>query len=115
MAEFPASLLPAAAVPLADAASIVIDASAGRLFEVTIAGDRTLAPPVNGAANPLVTLAVTQGAGGSFTLTYSTAFEFSSGLPEPTLSTDAGTTDYLGFVWSAVAGKWRLLSFQGGF
>ena len=97
-----------AVVGLTDAATIAVDASLGNDFRVTIAGNRTLGNPANPTDGQKIVVQVTQGAGGPFTLSYGTAYEFSTGLPQPTLSTTAGTTDLLGFVYNAAKGKWLL-------
>src|SRR5271169_6138742 len=83
-----------AVVVLADAATIAVDASLGNDFRVTLAGNRTMGTPANPADGQKITFQVTQGtAGGPFTLAWSSGYEFSAGLPQPTLSTTAGQTD----------------------
>ena len=42
-------------------------------------------------------------------------YEFSAGLPKPNLSTTAGQTDLLGYVYNAAKGKWLLVAFVNGF
>lgn len=102
-------------VALADAATIAVDASLGNDFRATIDGNRTVGVPANPTDGQKITLQVTQGAAGSFTLSWSSAFEFSAGLPQPTLSTTAGLTDLLGFIYNASKAKWLLVAFVGGF
>ena len=104
-----------AVVNLADAATITVDASLGNDFRVTIAGNRTMANPANPSDGQKITFQVTQGSGGSFTLTWGSSYEFSAGLPLPTLSTAAGQTDLLGFIYNATKGKWLLVAFVSGF
>jgi hypothetical protein len=104
-----------AVVVLADATTIAVDASLGNDFRVTIAGNRTVGTPANPADGQKITVQVTQGAGGPFTLAWSSGFEFSTGLPQPTLSTTAGQTDLLGFIYNASKGKWLLAAFVSGF
>ncbi len=110
----PAALAPAV-VGLTDAATITVDASAGNDFRVTIAGNRTMGNPSNPTDGQKITFQVTQGSGGSFTLAWSSAFEFSAGLPQPTLSTTAGLTDLLCFIYNATKGMWLLAAFVPGF
>jgi hypothetical protein len=105
----------AAVAALTSGTTISVDASQGNTFTITLTGADTLANPTNPTDGQRVIFAVTQGSGGSHTLSYGTAYEFSASLPAPTLSTSAGVTDYLGFVYSAAAGQWRFLAFQGGF
>ena len=104
-----------AVVMLADAATIALDASEGNDFRVTIAGNRTVGTPANPADGQKITLQVTQSAGGSFTLSWGSGYEFSAGLPQPTLSTTPGQTDLLGFIYNASKGKWLCAAFIGGF
>lgn len=102
-------------VNLPDAATIALDASAGNDFRVTIAGNRTLGTPTNPTDGQKMVVQVTQGSGGGFTLSYSGGFEFSTALPLPALSTTAGNTDLLAFIYNAAKGKWLLAAFVAGF
>ena len=104
-----------AVVGLTDAATIAVDASLGNDFRVTIAGNRTIGNPTNPSDGQQIIFQVTQGSGGSFTLTWGSGYEFSTGLPQPTLSTAAGQTDLLGFVYNAAKGTWLLAAFVNGF
>ena len=104
-----------AVVVLADAATIAVDASLGNDFRVTIAGNRTMGNPSNPVDGQKITFQVTQGSAGSFTLTWGSGYEFSAGLPQPTLSTTAGQTDLLAFIYNAAKGKWLLAAFVNGF
>jgi len=102
-------------VNLADAPTIAVDASLGNDFRVTIAGNRTMSTPSNPTDGQKIALQVTQGAGGSHTIAWESGYEFSAGLPQPALSTAAGQTDLLGFIYNAQIGKWLLAAFVGGF
>ena len=104
-----------AVVGLTDAATIAVDASLGNDFRVTIAGNRTMANPANPSDGQKITFQVTQGSAGSFTLTWGSTYEFSTGLPQPTLSTAAGQTDLLCFIYNATKAKWLLAAFVAGF
>ena len=104
-----------AVVTLTDGATISLDASLGNDFRVTIAGNRTLANPANPTDGEKIVIHVTQGGAGGFTLSYGTAYEFSTGLPGPTLSTTAGDTDLLAFVYNAAKTKWLLAAYVIGF
>ena len=110
----PGAVAPAV-VFLTDAATIAVDASLGNDFRVTIAGNRTMGSPADPADGQKITFQVTQGSGGPFTLAWSTVYEFSTGLPQPTLSTTAGQTDLLGFIYNAAKGKWLLAGAIIGF
>jgi len=102
-------------VNLADAATIAVNASLGNDFRVTIAGDHAMGTPSNPTDGQKITFQVTQGTGGPFTLSWGSGYEFSTGLPQPTLSTTAGLTDLLGFIYNASKGKWLLAGFVSGF
>jgi hypothetical protein len=110
----PGALAPAV-VHLTDAATIAVDASQGNDFRVTIAGNRTMGNPASPTDGQQIIFQVTQGSGGSFTLAWASGYEFSSGLAQPTLSTAAGQTDLLGFVYNAAKGTWLLAAFLNGF
>ena len=93
----PASKFPVATVALTDAATIAWDLDGGQLATATLAGNRTLSVPTNGLDNTLYLLRVTQDSTGSRTLTLDDSIERGD-LPDPTLSTDANSTDVLGFM-----------------
>lgn len=102
-------------VNLSDAATIELDASLGNDFRVTLNGNRTMALPANPTDGQKIVLQVTQGSGGSFTLSWNGGYEFSTSLPQPALSTTAGQTDLLGFIYNADKSKWLLAAFVSGF
>ena len=110
----PGAVAPAV-VNLTDAATIAVDASLGNDFRVTIAGNRTMGNPANPVNGQQIIFQVTQGTGGSYTLSWASGYEFSSDLPQPTLSTTAGQTDLLGFIYNAAKGTWLLAAFVNGF
>jgi hypothetical protein len=110
----PGAVAPAVVV-LADAATIAVDASLGNDFRVTIAGSRTMGNPSNPVDGQKITFQVTQGTGGSSAITWGSGYEFSAGLPQPALSTTAGQTDLLCFIYNAAKGKWLLAAFVNGF
>lgn len=105
-AAWPSAEAPAV-VALTDAATIAVNAALGNVFRVTLAGNRTLGAPTNPADGQMLNFEVTQDATGSRTLAYASAYEFSTTLASPTLSTAAGKVDLLSFRYSAVATKWR--------
>ncbi len=104
-----------AVVQLIDAPTIAVDASLGNDFRLTLGGDRTMGGPTSGSDGQQIILQITQGAGGPFTVTWSPEYEFSTGLAEPVLSTGAGQTDLVGLMYSAIAAKWLLVAYLGGF
>ena len=104
-----------AVVHLTDAGTIAVDASLGNDFRVTIAGNRTMGTPSNPVDGEQIIFQITQGTGAPFTITWGSGYEFSTALPQPTLSTGAGQTDLLGFVYNATTGTWLLAAFLNGF
>jgi hypothetical protein len=102
-------------VNLTDAETIAVDASAGNDYRVTITGNRTMGIPANPVNGQQIIFQVTQGSGGPFTLTWASGYEFSSDLPQPSLSTAAGQTDLLGFVYNGAKEVWLLAAFVNGF
>jgi len=109
------SALAPAVVMLTDSPTINLDTSQGNDFRVTIGGNRTVASPVNPTDGQKITFQVTQGGSGSNTVTWGSAYEFSAGLPQPALSTAAGDTDLLGFIYNAAKTSWLLVAFVPGF
>lgn len=103
-----------AVVLLSDAAAIAVDASLGNDFRVTIAASRTMGNPSNPVDGQKITFQITQG-NGSSVITWDSSYEFSTGLPQPTLSTAAGQTDLLAFIYNQAKGKWLCAAFVQGF
>jgi hypothetical protein len=110
----PGGLAPSV-VNVTDAATIAVDASAGNDFRVTIAGNRTMGTPANPTNGQQIIFQVTQDSGGPFTLAWSSGYEFSANLPQPTLSTDAGQLDILAFTYNAAKGAWLFVGSVNGF
>lgn len=109
----------AAVVPrvvfLADAATVVVDASLGNDFRLTLNESRTLANPFRGADGQKITFQITQGGNGSNAITWADSYAFSTSLPRPALSTQVGETDLLGFIYNATKGRWLFAAFVKGF
>jgi hypothetical protein len=107
----PATASPAAAattgalaptvVALEDAPEISVDASAGNDFRVTLSASRIMTAPVNATAGQQIVFQVTQGPAGSCVLIWATGYQFPGSTAPPTLSTAAGQTDLIGFVYDA--------------
>jgi hypothetical protein len=104
-----------AVVNLTDAATISVDASLGNDFRVTVSASRTMGNPSNASDGQQIIFQITQGTAGSSLITWDDGYEFSEGLPQPTLSTKPGQTDLLGFVFNVGKGKWLLAAFVNGF
>jgi hypothetical protein len=71
--------------------------------------------PANPTDGQRITFQITQGSGGPFAVTWDSGYEFSAGLPKPNLSTTAGQTDLLGFIYNADKGKWLMAAFALGY
>ena len=104
-----------AVVNLTDAPTIAVDASLGNVFRVTIAASRTMGNPANAVDGQKIIFLVTQGGAGSCTITWGSLYQFSGGLPQPTLSTAVGQTDLLAFIYNAAIGRWLFVAFVGEF
>ena len=103
------------AVTLTDGATIAVNAALGNLFRVTLAGNRTLGAPSNPTDGQTIHFEIKQDATGSRTLAYASAYEFSTTLGSPTLTTTAGDVDLLAFRYNSTATKWRCLLIDLGF
>jgi hypothetical protein len=102
-------------VNLTDAATIAVDAAAGNDFRLTIAGDRTMGTPANPSDGQQIIFQVTQGPGAPFSLNWASGYEFSANLAQPTLSSAAGQTDLLDFIYNATKDTWLFVAFVNGF
>ena len=100
---------------LTDGATINTDASKGNRFSVTLGGNRTMANPTNAANGAQIIYRIKQDGTGSRTLSWGTAFRFSSSLASPTLSTAASKVDYIGFEYNSADSKWDCLAQNIGF
>jgi hypothetical protein len=99
-------------VTLTDGASIATDASAGRHFRVTVAGDRTLAAPTNAADGMHRIWEITASAADrSLTLTTgsSGSFELTTNITSPITITNSKTL-FLGATYNATRSRWTVLA-----
>lgn len=103
-----------AVVSLTDGATIDVDAALGNDFRVTIAGSRTINDPSSAVDGQRITFQVTQGGAGGFSLAWGSAFDFGT-AGAPTLSTAAGKTDVLGFIYNAALASWLCVGSALGF
>jgi hypothetical protein len=102
-------------VNLVDAPTVAVDASLGNDFRLTLGGNRTMGNPSNSVSGQQIIFQITQGAGAPHILTWGSAYEFSNGLPAPILSSTAGQTDLLGFIYYAANRTWLFAAFVNGF
>lgn len=82
---------------LADGTNISWSLNTAQVASVTLAGNRTLDNPTNMVDGGTYILIVKQDGTGTRTLTYGTAYKWSSGTA-PTLSTGANAVDILSFI-----------------
>lgn len=104
-----------APVTLTDAATVNIDAAAGRLFRLSASGNRTVAAPTNAIDGRMIVIAHYAN-GGSRTLTLSTStggFKFGSSITSLT-ATSSGTTDYIGCIYNASDERWHVVAYVKG-
>lgn len=104
------------AVVLTDAPTIATDASAGRLFEVTLHGNRTLGNPINLVADQRLTWRIRQDATGGRTLTLGSKFNVNTAVTGSlALSTNPSKVDYLGGIYRQAEDVIDVLAFGRGF
>jgi hypothetical protein len=107
--------LTAGVVALTDASTISVNAALGNTFRVTLGGNRTMGTPSNPADGQMVIFEITQGLAGTYTLAWSGAYLFTTGLPAPTITTTAGYVDICGFKYAATPAVWRCLAVSQGY
>ncbi|HEY3955702.1 MAG TPA: hypothetical protein VGM53_20220 [Streptosporangiaceae bacterium] len=112
--QFTQAVVPAV-VLLADKATIAVNAALGNDFRVTLGGNRRMGKPASPMQGQQIIFQITQGPGAPHKLTWAAKYEFTADVPEPTLSTTAGQTDLVGFVYNATKGTWLCAGFVGGF
>jgi hypothetical protein len=93
-------------VTLTDGATIAVNAALSDVFRVTLGGNRTLANPTNPTDGQSITFEAIQDATGSRTLSYGTAYSFPAAVPQPVLSTAAGSHDFIGFIYDTTQSLW---------
>jgi len=101
-------------VTLTDAATIVVDATSGDIFTVTLGGNRTLGNPTGAVNGQKLTFRIRQDATGSRTLVFDTKYRFPTGVTAITLSTSANATDYFDVVYHATDDKFDIIISNSG-
>lgn len=105
-------------VTLTDAANISTDAALGNRFRVTLAGNRTLAPPTNPTADQQCVWEFVQDGTGSRTITLDTGtggFAFGTDITAITLTTAANKRDFMTATYNATLNKWLVIGFIRGY
>lgn len=105
-----------APVTLTDGATVSLDASAGKVFKLSAAGDRTILTPTNAVDGRGIVIAHTaSGAGRTLALTTGAGgFIFGSDITALS-QTVSGKTDYIGAIYDVTADRWRIVSYVKGF
>lgn len=111
----PLPLVLAPPITLTDAATITTDATLGLHFRVTLGGNRTLANPTGLVDGQRITYEIVQDGTGSRTLSYGSMFNFGTDVPSPTLSTTAGTRDYITAIYRSSGTKLDVVGIARGF
>jgi hypothetical protein len=102
-------------IPLTDAATIVVDASRGSTFDVTLGGNRTLGNPTGAVDCQRIMFRIRQDGTGSRTLTLDSKYRFGTDITTAVLSTTASKLDRLGVEYVAVDDKFDVIAFVRGY
>jgi hypothetical protein len=94
-----------AVVNLSYSSAILVDASAGNDYRVTLTGNATISSPSNGVDGQRITIQIAQDGTGSRKVTWGSGYLFGA-AGAPTLSTGANLVDVIGFVYNVAAGGW---------
>lgn len=104
-----------AAVTLTDGATPALDASLGKVFRLTAAGNRTIAVPSNPTDGQAIIIEHTA-SGGSRTLALNTGtggFAYTADVPALS-ATSSGLTDRIGCIYNLAENKWRVVAYCRG-
>ena len=105
-----------AAVALAYAATLNTDASAGDIFDVTLAGAATLANPTNAVDGKTLRWRIRQDGTGNRAVTLGNKFVIPSSASSPLpFSTAANKMDILAATYHAGRDKWDVIAFVPGY
>lgn len=107
-------LVPPATVQLTDAATIVVDATLGERFKVTLTGDHILGNPTGAVDGQMLLFELIQDGTGGQVVTLDTKYNDPNGYFTGQ-STEAGKRDKLGVQYNAAADKFDVLAFAVGF
>lgn len=100
---------------LTDATTILVDASKGSFFRVTLGGNRTMGAPSNPTDGQMIMFEIHQDATGTRTLAWTLTtggYVGSTTVALPTLTVTASKYDYVGFVYNSTANIWRCIAFD---
>lgn len=102
-----------APVTLTDGATVAVDARKGCVFDLTMAGNRTLSNPTNAVSGQPFLFRV-KASGADRTLSLDTKFRFGTDFTALTATTSA-KTDFIGCVYHSADDKFDVVSYSKGF
>ena len=102
---------------LTDGATVTCDISQGQVFDLTLAGNRTIT--FTGGSSSLdgkkIVLRVRQDGVGGRTLTWDTMVRFGTDIPSITLTTTADKTDVIGLIYHHSDTKYDVVAVAKGY
>lgn len=108
-----AGLVAPAVVTLVSGATIAVNASLGNDFRLKATANAAIGNPSGAVDGQRVTFQITQGKSG-LSLTWGSQYKFGA-AGVPVLSTVAGGTDVVGFIYNASLGSWLCAGVALGF
>lgn len=105
-------------VALTDAATIAVDASLGRIYRVTLGGNRTLGAPTNGEDGQEIEFEITQDGTGSRTLALASGaggYVLPAAIANTTLTTTAAALDIIRCRYNSAKDRWLVYDFIKGY
>lgn len=100
---------------LTDGATVNTNAALGNIFDLTMAGDRTIANPTNPVDGQRILYRLRQDATGTRIPTWGANFRFSADIPQPVLSTTANKLDRIAFEYTSADTKWDCIGVSRGY
>lgn len=107
-----------AVVNLTDAATIAVDASLGKIFRVTLGGNRTLGVPTNPEDGYEISFELVQDGTGTRTLALASGaggYVLPAAIANTTLSTAAASLDIIKCRFNLAKNRWLVTEFIKGF
>jgi hypothetical protein len=103
-------------VVLADAATILVNASLGNTFRMTLTTTgRTLGNPSSPVDGQMLLFELIQSAAGGLTLLLGTKFAFGTGITSFTMTSTADKRDFLGVFYNSTADKFFVIALAQGY
>jgi len=102
-------------VTLTDAATVTVDATLGSVFDLTLAGNRTLANPTGAVNGQRLLFRIRQDVTGGRTLAFGTKYRFGTTITSVTLSTVAEQLDRIEVEYVAADDKFDVVAVTKGY